>query len=721
MTWHRPARIVVGVVALASAAAAYVSSTRRSPATPPPVERMDPKAILESRSAVLQQVRENEERFELKAERTLHYEDGSTHQYGIRLSVRNRSGRDYVVTAKEARAGKEAKDLELSGDVRLAASDGFALDAQSATYNQDQAIVRAPGDVAFTKGRLKGSATGMSYDTNTEVLSLLAKPDVRFEPGESDEAQPMRFQAGSAQLDRLQHLLSLKDQATVVRAKQAMAGDAVLARLSEDEQRVSLVELRGHSSVKGEGSLESMTARDMDLLYAEDGETLQRAVLTADAQVVVAPGPRGGGRRFSGGVLDLALDAAGEVEQATGRDGVVVDLSNGEAEGQRVSARAFDATNGPAGTLTNLRFTDDVEYRERGKANAARRAKGRSLQLRLADDAVRSAVFGGGASFEDGNLTAAAAEIQYDVAGERLVLDAGAPEARSRLADDRLSLTAHHIEVGLENTALAANGTVRSVLLPQAAGRGSGAQKRQQSALLADEQAVNVNADRVTSAAGGDRFVYSGEAMLWQGETAIRAETIDLDRDGGNLTAAGTARMSLPMKEGLASGRAARIRYDNGVRTLSFSDPAAPARPTRPQPKPAMPPVPATPAGAAAPAPPPPQSYLSGPEGEVRADRIDVVLAEASSATERLDASGGVSLRLGAKRGTSQRLTYVASDQRYELSGSAAAPVSVVEGCRATTGKTLIFYRSTDRILVDGNEELRTQTKSDGPCLPSTR
>ncbi len=184
MTWHRPARILVGVLALASAAAAYVSSTRRSPAAPPPVERMDPKAILESRAAVLQQVRENEEQFELKAERTLHYEDGSTRQYGIRLSVRNRSGRDYIVTAKEARAGKEAKDLELAGDVRLAASDGFALDAQSATYNQDQGLVRAPGEVTFTKGRLKGSATGMSYDTNTEVLSLLAKPDVRFEPAE---------------------------------------------------------------------------------------------------------------------------------------------------------------------------------------------------------------------------------------------------------------------------------------------------------------------------------------------------------------------------------------------------------------------------------------------------------------------------------------------------------------------------------------------------------
>jgi lipopolysaccharide export system protein LptA len=105
----------------------------------------------------------------------------------------------------------------------------------------------------------------------------------------------------------------------------------------------------------------------------------------------------------------------------------------------------------------------------------------------------------------------------------------------------------------------------------------------------------------------------------------------------------------------------------------------------------------------------------------VRADRIAVVLEEGTSATERLDASGTVTLRLDAKRGTSQRLVYVASEQRYELIGTAAAPVSIVESCRATTGKTLIFYGSTDRILVDGNEEIRTQTRSGGPCVPSTR
>ena len=157
-------------------------------------------------------------------------------------------------------------------------------------------------------------------------------------------------------------------------------------------------------------------------------------------------------------MLELALDAAGEVERAAGRDGVAVNLSKGESGGQQVSAREFDAVNGPSGSLSNLRFGENVEYREEGAGKAARRAKGRTLQLRLADDAVRSAVFAGGASFEDGDLSAEAAEIQYDVERDRLVLDAKTPEGRSRLSDEQVSLTARHVEVGLESSRLSPAG-----------------------------------------------------------------------------------------------------------------------------------------------------------------------------------------------------------------------------------------------------------------------
>ena len=143
-----------------------------------------------------------------------------------------------------------------------------------------------------------------------------------------------------------------------------------------------------------------------------------------------------------------------------------------------MTAREFDAVNGPSGALSNLRFAENVEYRERGASKAARRARGRSLQLRLADDAVRSAVFEGGASFEDGDLSAEAAEIQYDVERDRLVLDAKTPEGRSRLSDEQVSLTARHVEVGLETESISASGTVKSVLQPQAPGRGGQAPPR---------------------------------------------------------------------------------------------------------------------------------------------------------------------------------------------------------------------------------------------------
>ncbi len=65
---------------------------------------------------------------------------------------------------------------------------------------------------------------------------------------------------------------------------------------------------------------------------------------------------------------------------------------------------------------------------------------------------------------------------------------------------------------------------------------------------------------------------------------------------------------------------------------------------------------------------------------------------------------------------TGGRLTYRASAEQYDIAGTAAAPVKVVESCREITGKTLTFYKSTDRITVDGNEEIRTETKSGGPC-----
>jgi lipopolysaccharide export system protein LptA len=113
------------------------------------------------------------------------------------------------------------------------------------------------------------------------------------------------------------------------------------------------------------------------------------------------------------------------------------------------------------------------------------------------------------------------------------------------------------------------------------------------------------------------------------------------------------------------------------------------------------------------------QSHLSGTQGDIRADRIEIKLGKDNGGAERLEAYTSVSVRIDTRLATGARLTYFSEDERYLLSGAPNVGVRVIEGCRETTGKTLTFFKSTDRIIVDGNEELRTQTKRGGPCPAS--
>ena len=52
---------------------------------------------------------------------------------------------------------------------------------------------------------------------------------------------------------------------------------------------------------------------------------------------------------------------------------------------------------------------------------------------------------------------------------------------------------------------------------------------------------------------------------------------------------------------------------------------------------------------------------------------------------------------------------------------SATVPVKIVEECRETIGRTVVFFKSADRIIVDGNEEVRTQSSRSGPCQTPAR
>jgi lipopolysaccharide export system protein LptA len=286
------------------------------------------------------------------------------------------------------------------------------------------------------------------------------------------------------------------------------------------------------------------------------------------------------------------------------------------------------------------------------------------------------------------------------------------------VADDRITIDAQTIAIGLEGRQMSAKGTVKSTLRPRPPAAIAAADEGETGripGLLKQDQPANVNAATLEYAGAAGKATYTGDAALWQGETSVRADTIVIDQQSGDLIATGSARATIALETGNSIGRAHEIRYEDARHALVYAPPP-PA------------PVPTGTSGGrgttALPTAPAPQPQLSGPQGDLRADLVEVFLAAGGGKLERLEASANVTMQIDPgtptrRTATGGHLTYRAATEQYDMVGTAASPVKVVESCREITGKTLTFYKSTDRISVDGNEEIRTETKSGGPCPQS--
>src|SRR6476661_4549382 len=93
--------------------------------------------------------------------------------------------------------------------------------------------------------------------------------------------------------------------------------------------------------------------------------------------------------------------------------------------------------------------------------------------------------------------------------------------------------------------------------------------------------------------------------------------------------------------------------------------------------------------------------------GDLGASKNGLSLPEEGSRLERAEAYDQVNLKTDIRTSTGDRLTYFAADDRYFMRGK---PVTVIENCKQSTGKTCTFWRTTDRILMDGEDKSRTLT-----------
>lgn len=719
MTWQKRARLGIAVFGLTVAGLVFFAvGERERPVAAPVPTRLDPKAIMETSGCVLQRVTGTRKDFTVTCDRQLAYANHEVKLLGVRIEVKERQGRDFLITGAEALANEKSREIHLSGEVQLSANDGFQLRTATATFDEDEGVVRAPGPISFTKGSMSGTGVGMTYDKNTDVLTIAEQAHVQM----VDQAGAVtgEFTAGSATFARQQDYLALDRRVHALRGEQTIDAERGTAHLTVNDDAVTLIELRGSARVAGgSAAFDSMSARDIDLDYADDGTTIERVVLAGAGSIALRARDGSPGHQIGGDSLTIALAPDGAVTSAIGRGGVRLDVpASAPAPSRRVTARTLDAAGEAGKGMTTARFTDNVEYREDAarQAQAARVARANALDTTLDGRAITGAVFTGGAQFEEGALKASAAEARYEPAAGALRLRGTDDRGGPRVADERVAIEAAAIDVALEGRRMKADGNVRTRL--QSGPKTPG--------LLDKERPANITAAGLQYDGASGRAVFSGTAQLLQGDTAIRGDVVTVDQEKGNLMATGNARSALVLGGAPSIGTAQEIAYDNASRQVTFQGfvpppPAKPPSPPRtrsraPVAPPAALPAPAAPTlPGAPPAVPARPARLSGPEGDLTANRIAVVLHASENRMERLEGYENITLRVNQRLVTGVRMTYFA-EGKYVMTGAPTQPVKIVENCRETTGRTLTFFKSTDNIIIDGNEEIRTRTTSGGPC-----
>ncbi len=695
-SWQKRAQLALAAVAVGViGVVGYTLRPRDVRVAPPPVDRLDPTATVETRGADLIQLKGDRQDLRIESQGQVTYETGDTKLMGVRISIDNRAGRNYVITAREARVGKDQASFDVTGDVKLETTDGLIAFANQASYTSAEKIVHAPGPVRFTRGRMSGAGIGFSYDEQRDTLWLLDQADVQVAPDGAGAS--MAVTAGAFEFARTDRYMRFERNMHMDRDGQIIdAGEAVVT-LFPDRDEPDLIELRGDSRVSGAGlgALQSMAARDMNLDYGDDGRSLQQATLIGQGSLQLRGTGGAAGQRLGGDLLDVALAPDGSVTSLSSRDNVVVALPGARDTAARTIKSSLLIATGGAKGLSLMKFQEGVTYTEAAtRTQGARVARARSLDAALdpASGGLSEATFIGGFTFTDGPLVAASHQARYQIAAGTLALSGREGTVVPRIQDESVTIDADALEITLSPRKMAAAGRVRSVLQPPrkpAAGESAG----KRPGLLGDKEPVSVLAEALVYDESARRAEYKGTAKeqvrLLQGQTQITADALTIDESKGDLIANGKVLTTLAIirRDAVAGtpsaptiARAGSFTYTDQSRRAVYQTLA----------------------------------QLDGETGNLHADKIEIGLAAGENSLSQLDATGTVKAIVDKRTVTGARLTYVPVDEKYVVTG---APVTMIDAdCQELSGKTLTFFKASDRVQVDGNDEIRTQTKGGGKC-----
>jgi len=623
--------------------------------------------------------------------------------------------------------------------------------------NTGEASTPAPVEFHFSSGG--GRGVGASYSTSDSTVRVEHGVEFNMAASEQTGGMPVTASGSSLEIRRADRTVVLKGPAIVREGARELSADSFSVELDADYQARRAV-AEGHPqirTVEGGGKI-SVSAAQLEAVLNPAGWVERVA---ADGNVIGTRQTAAGTDRFSAAHVEFAMvpqknliqdmTATGGVtaESHQGGDSHVLKTdalrvtfstasanghpgeARGKADQQRIEsaqslapatiqstsssdvttlhAKKFVAQLGPGGRLDKLLGHAGVEMR--------RQAGNSAPQTLSAAEMI--ATFGphgewdtlderGNVRFQQLDRQATADHANLVRATDIITLD-GSPV----ISDAMSRTTAANVVVNQKSGELRATGGVVSTYVPTAQG----------DSLSLGSGAAHISADALSGTVGSSHVIvtYAGHARLWQGESVLDSDQIELWQDDKKLQASGHvvavfSQVSGPFaavsakRFGPAAGSPTgptlwkvvaptltywsdqgKARLEGGVnassrqgslesRTLDlFLSPAASASAS---------------AGLAAPVVKAPPGAPGAPGGRQ---------------LERVLAMGGVVVRQGDRRAMAEQAEYTAADGKFVLSGG--EPTIADASSDTITGHSLTFFVASDTILIDSQEGSRTLTK----------
>ncbi len=217
---------------------------------------------------------------------------------------------------------------------------------------------------------------------------------------------------------------------------------------------------------------------------------------------------------------------------------------------------------------------------------------------------------------------------------------------------------------------------------------------------------ANITSDTMQANSNTGRALYGGHARLWQGDSVLEADSIELLRDARVLNAAGNVRSVFlqAAPQGTAQlvavqtpGRKQNLWHATSG-TLTYRDAENRAHLEK-------------------------NVVVQSADQRMRSAALDLYFigataapaanvtntAVASRQIARAVGTGGVIVEQGARKATAERGEYTALDGKFVMSGGNPALYDANEG--TTTGRQLTFFLADDTIIVDSENGSRTLTR----------